>query len=271
MSSRRLEWILALLLCLVSAPTAFGATGQAPPVSITVVGTQFSAHLEDGSSLPQARLVGSVVTVGDSMGNQRKLKIEAVEPDPRDADGEIMLYTLSEQQVEGGTWNNICMPDPDGRQLGFPLMGSFSKEMRYEPASNGIAILCTAGAEGKCIRLGYKPWKTTKSGISLAPYYQTCLRLVRADYSGDGKGHTRDGMPIDIFDKIGIQKDEAAPGMTLEAVWGPEGARCVRHTRLANDPALDAMRHEMPALSGQIGANCTEKHYGLLFNRSFGP
>jgi ADYC domain len=41
--------------------------------------------------------------------------------------------------------------------------------------------------------------------------------LVRADYCGDGIGHTRNGTPIDLFDRIGIQPDEAAPGMTFES------------------------------------------------------
>jgi hypothetical protein len=43
------------------------------------------------------------------------------------------------------------------------------------------------------------------------------VRLVRADYCGDGIGHTRNGTPIDLFDRIGIQPDEAAPGMTFES------------------------------------------------------
>ncbi len=87
-------------------------------------------------------------------------------------------------------------------------------------------ITCTGGAEGKCVRFGYKPWRQVPRA-SLAPYYQTCVRLVRADYCGDGTGHTRNGTPIDIFDKIGIQRDEAAPGLTFEAAWGPDGAVCV--------------------------------------------
>jgi hypothetical protein len=36
---------------------------------------------------------------------------------------------------------------------------------------------------------GYKPWGHAPEGTSLAAYYQTCVRLVRADYCGDGVGH----------------------------------------------------------------------------------
>jgi len=94
--------------------------------------------------------------------------------------------------------------------------------------SGRFLITCTGGAEGKCVRFGYKPWRRGPDGVSLAPYYQTCVRLVRADYCGDGIGHTRNGTPIDLFDTIGIQSDEVAPGMTFEAAWGrTERSACV--------------------------------------------
>lgn len=73
----------------------------------------------------------------------------------------------------------------------------------------------------------------TLDGVSLALYYQACVRMMRADYCGDGVGHTRNGTPIDLFDRIGVQRDEPAEGMTLEAAWGPEGAVCISHTRLS--------------------------------------
>jgi hypothetical protein len=63
-----------------------------------------------------------------------------------------------------------------------------------------LLITCTGGAEGKCIRFGYKPWHPLSDGTSLEPYYRACVRLVRADYGGDGVGHTRNGTPIDLFD-----------------------------------------------------------------------
>jgi hypothetical protein len=130
-------------------------------------------------------------------------------------------------------------------------------------------ITCTGGAEGKCVRFGYKPWKTSRDGATLAPYYQACVRLVRADYCGDGIGHTRNGTPIDLFDTIGAQSDEVAPGMIFEAAWGPDGAVCVRHTRLREvlDPV--ALVEQCPRLAGHVGQMCDEATPALLFNRSF--
>ena len=92
---------------------------------------------------------------------------------------------------------------------------------------------------------------------------------MRADYCGDGIGHTRDGTPIDIFDKIGIQGDESAPGMTFEAAWGPDGAVCVRHTRLKDVLDRAGLIERCPQLAPRINESCDETIPALLFNRSF--
>ena len=149
------------------------------------------------------------------------------------------------------------------------LAGAFTSDGRYEPTRGGILLTCTGGAEGKCIRFVYKPWGFGPNNISLAPYYQACVRLVRADYCGDGTGHTRDGTPIDLFDTIGIQRDEPAPGMTFEAAWRADGAVCVRHTRLPDVLDSAALAERCPRLAHSIGETCDEAAPALLCNRSF--
>ena len=249
-------------------------------------GTAFRVTLPDGRVLAQEQLPGTVLTLGDGSGKQRRIRIDAVEHDPRDPAGEVMLYTLFEPDPATGRWRNACNPDPDGRRLGFPLAGAFTPDGRYiagPTASPGatpgatpgaapgrILITCTGGAEGKCVRFGYKPWRTLPDGTSLKPYYQACVRLVRADYGGDGVGHTRNGTPIDLFDRIGIQRDEPGPGMTLEAAFGPDGAVCVAHPRLPDLTSLDALARHYPRLTGHLGVACDEHASALLFVRSIG-
>ena len=94
--------------------------------------------------------------------------------------------------------------------------------------------------------------------------------MVRADYCGDGVGHTRNGTPIDLFDRVGIQKDEPAEGVTLEAAFGPEGAVCVRHTRLPAVLGMDALTAACPRLAGRLGETCDEGAPGLVYVRSHG-
>ncbi len=259
--------ILAALFALASPAMAAGSVAVR---SVEVEGSAFRVTLSDGRVLPQDRLAGTILALGDGSGRQRRIRIDAVERDRKDASGEIVLYALSEQNRESGEWRNLCLPDPDGRQLGFPLAGAFASDGRYEPTHGGILLTCTGGAEGKCVRFGYKPWGFGPNNISLAPYYQACVRLVRADYCGDGIGHTRDGTPIDLFDTVGIQHDEPAPGMTFEAAWRADGAVCVRHTRLPDVLDSNALAARCPRLAHSIGESCDEAAPALLFNRSFG-
>jgi ADYC domain len=145
------------------------------------------------------------------------------------------------------------------RRLGFPLAGAFTGHGRHIVMPGRFLITCTGAPKRKCVRFGYKPWRQGPDGASLLAYYQTCVRLVRADYCGDGIGHTRNGTPIDLFDRIGIQPDEAVLGMTFEAAWGPDGAVCVRHTRLKE--ALDAavLLQQCPRLARYVGENATRR------------
>ena len=102
--------------------------------------------------------------------------------------------------------------------------------------------------------------------------YNSCVRLVRADYSGDGKGTTRNGQPIDIYDFLGVQTKANDPGHDFEAGWSPQGAVCVRHVRVNENTSLAALEDATPRLKGQTGAICTEEftraNGALLFNRS---
>lgn len=238
--------------------------------SVEVKGTAFRVTLSDGRTIAQNQLPGTILALGDGTGRQRRIRIDGVERDRQDAAGEVVLYTLSEQDRESGEWRNLCRPDPDGRRLGFPLVGAFTSGGRYEAVPGRILLTCTGGAEGKCVRLGYKPWGLGPNNVSLAPYFQACVRLIRADYCGDGSGHTRDGTSIDIFDAIGIQRDETTPGMTFEAAWREDGAVCVRHTRLPDVLDSAALAANCPRLEHSLGEACDEGAPALLFNRSFG-
>lgn len=258
------------IACTQLVPASAYATAALSVQGVAIEGTRFHITLSDGTVLPQQKLPGTVLSMGDGSGSQRRIRIDAVEQDARDSAGEVMLYTLSEQDAASGEWRNVCQPDPDGRRLAFPLPGAFTSDMRHVDAPGRFLITCTGGAEGKCIRFGYKPWRQGPNGVSLAAYYQACVRMVRADYCGDGVGHTRNGTPIDLFDRIGIQADEPAPGMSLEAAFGPRGAVCVRHTRLPEVLSTAALRETCPMLAEHVGEACDETTDALLYVRSFG-
>lgn len=253
-----------MLVALLALAEPVLATGP----SVAVERTAFRVTLPDGSVLRQDQLPGVVIGLGDGSGARRSIRIDAAEYDARDPAHEVVLYSLSEQLPATGQWVSVCEPDPEGRRLGFPLAGRFTADGRHVAQPGAILITCTGGAEGKCVRLGYKPWGAGPDGASLAAYYQACVRLVRADYGGDGVGHTRNGTPIDVFDRIGIQGDEIAPGMTLEAAFGADGAVCVAHTRLREVLSMPELLRLYPRLAGHAGMACNEAAPALLYVRS---
>lgn len=266
MPCRAAGLLFAAGLSAVWSPAMAAATVR----RVAVEGTAFRVTLSDGRIVPQEELPGTILALGDGTGAQRRIRIDGVERDRQDPAGEIVLYALSEQDPESGEWRNLCRPDPDGRRLGFPLVGAFTSGGRYEAVHQGILLTCTGGAEGKCVRFGYKPWGLGPDNVSLAPYFQACVRLVRADYCGDGIGHTRDGTLIDIFDTIGIERDEPTPGMSFEAAWGPDGAVCVRRARLPDVLDSATLAALCPRLGHSLGEACDEAAPALLYNRSFG-
>lgn len=80
------------------------------------------------------------------------------------------------------------------------------------------------------------------------------MRMVRADYCGDGKSHTRDGTLIDVYDRWGIQKIEEHPDKPerFEAAWGVHGATYLTVPRWADDPA-EIVRECPDKLTGRVG------------------
>lgn len=263
---RRSRCGLALLAALAFAGPPLLAAPQAAAVHVSkveIVRTAFRITLADGRVLRQDELPGVELALGEGSpggGPQRLIRIDAVIPDPKDKTGEIILYALSERDAPTGPWRNLCQPDPDGRRLGFPLAGRFTHDGRYEPMAGKFLITCTAGAEGKCVRLGYPPWRPVP-GSAVAPreVYNACVRMVRADYAGDGTGTTRNGQPIDYYDLFGIEKPAYPKAFQFEAGWTAAGAVCVRHVRVKRNTSLADVVDDAPWLADRVGPICTEK------------
>jgi hypothetical protein len=177
---------------------------------------------------------GTVLTARNEQGATMTLRIDAVEKDTRDPDGDLFLYEASVRDPADGSWKPFCLPDRDGRNRAIPLQGSWDATRNHVPSATVITFACTNGAIGKCARFGYKPWKTVQ-GISLADYHQACVHMVPADYCGDGRSHTREGTQIDVFDRLGIQKRDPTADMVFEAAWSPRGAVYVSKPRYGGE------------------------------------
>jgi hypothetical protein len=260
--------ILALLIVLLAGRATVGA---ADLQSIEADGTAFKVTLSDGKVLRSRDLVGAQLVL--ALGGQRmRVRIDAVEPDPDDQSGDVLLHTFSTQATDGA-WTPLCDPGPDGRRQGFPVAGVSRPDGALVAGGPGmLEIVCSSGGRGKCVRFGYHPWKTAPDGRPMLDNFNACVRMLRADYCGDGRGWTRDGTLVDVWDDLAIQRLEGAgdPAFAFEAAWGPQGAVCVAHTRIPENIALDQLKAycprlaRMPACDESVGRAAG----ALLFNRS---
>ncbi|WP_434418933.1 ADYC domain-containing protein [Nannocystis pusilla] len=239
------------------ATPAEGSPGPAGALEVAIDKTAFRVTLPDGHVLSDSEMIGVVLTVRDEDGAWRKVRVEKIEADPRDP--EITLYDLSVQNPQTNAWAPMCAPGPDGLARAMPLAGTWTADGRHEAVEGAFNVTCTSGAIGKCVRFGYKPWASASDGGSLWEEHQACVRMVRADYCGDGTAFTRTGMLINVGDRRGIQRVDEAPEFVLEAGWGPAGAICVHHPRVAENVTLAQLEARCPdRLRGRTGAACTQ-------------
>lgn len=57
------------------------------------------------------------------------------------------------------------------------------------------------------------------------------MRMIRADYCGNGAPWTVDGRALDVWDDLRILK-QAEPRWTFEAAWSADGAACLQAVRV---------------------------------------
>ena len=209
----------------------------------------------DGRRVEGAALVGAVVVGRDPERGQAAFRIDGLRADPDDP--EVTLYDLSTRDLRTGEWKPHCVPDARGVAAGFFLAGSWDAR-GIHLHDDKFSVTCTSGVIGKCVRAGYKPWRTASDGWPMWDYHQACTRMMRADYCGDGKAHTRDGTPIEIIDRLG-SREEPGTDLVFEAGWTPEGASCVAKPRLSPSPwPLEAIAAECPErLRNRLGDAAT--------------
>ncbi|MGG5818539.1 ADYC domain-containing protein [Falsiroseomonas sp. HW251] len=253
---------LVLLLALLAALPAQGQPAPGLPMGLHAPGGELVAALPDGTMRRGADLAGATLDLGPRYG---LLRIAEARPDRLDRTGETWLYDLRRQDPTGAWTVPACEPAHDGVRAVIFL----------EASPGALEPHCANVNTAKCIRMGYAPWRSAPDGRALAPFHQACLRMLPAEYAGDGRFHTRNGMRIEIFDFAGVNDPENEAGMPFEAGWTPDGAACVAHARVPEITDMAALAAAAPRLAeaGLLGpASCTEATAralgALVFNRS---
>jgi hypothetical protein len=189
-------------------------------------GSQLIAQTADGGTLSGADLIGAQLT--GTLDSGATLSLQIVNVTRGSCPNEDIYYYSVSYQHDDGSWGALCTDASGNAAPAIALAGRWNYGRgvvgggaHYDDPSQ-FTFACAHGALAKCVEWGYKPWRSI-NGTSLAPYHQTCTRVVRADFCGDGTPHTQDGQLINIYDKLGVQTDTR--NWLGEASWDENGAR----------------------------------------------
>ena len=224
-----------------------------------LVGARFIARVASSDSPPVIAEVDYRIAAVES---------ESSAYDPTRS-GSTYLYTLEQFRYDTGTWVPACDADQDGRRVAIPIAATWDARGNRVESSTMFTFACTTGVIAKCYRWGYRPWLGGFGG-DMADIHQTCTRLARADYCGDGTSHTRDGTWINVWDRLPypgpIQRHGLLPplGMLFEAGWNTDGAVCLSRARWLLDDTLASLCPDRLIAPGLLGATVCDTTLEVL-------
>lgn len=213
--------------------------------NVSLDGTILTGNLPNGTQITALDFIGATMQGVLTDGTTVSLVIDDI---VESGDADILHYAISHVSSRGGA-KPVCGLNESGDAImSFPLTGRYDQTVGTATGGSFIAdasrfsLACRGAALAKCAELGYKPFRDATecnaSGacqtVSMQPLHQACVRMVRADYCGDGASHTQNGTEIDVFDTFKIKGEDPSVMGSLEAEWGVDGAQCVVHTRWVN-------------------------------------
>ncbi len=177
-------------------------------------------------------LAGSALQGAMDSGEELVLKIEeiAVGPDGR------FRFALSAGSSLTGERVALCGLDKSGRpRKAIAVPGVWNTQAGvadggdWSSSDGSFSFACEGSSIEKCVRLGYGSDELDFFG---RPHrLLACVRMLRADYCGDGSTWTTDGRMIEVWDGRGINT-RTEPDWPREGAWTPEGAMCLDNPRL---------------------------------------
>jgi hypothetical protein len=207
-----------------------------------------------GTALSGAHFIAQVRDLDTSPPRTAEFRIGNIRPEDQKYDptgsGHTFLYPLEQRNPDTGAWQAACPVDPDGRQVAIPVAATWNDHGDRVESTSLFTFACTTGVIAKCYRWGYRPW-LSGYGDSMVAMHQTCTRVARADYCGNGQPGTKDGTRINVWDRLPspgpIQRHGGILGlpplgMLFEAGWNTEGAVCLSTARWLLEDGIGVIR-----------------------------
>jgi hypothetical protein len=204
---------------------------------LAVAGDAFVLRNAKGATIGGPAVVGTVLVLERDGQPIANLMIAAHQKVPRWADGAsaAQAYGLVYVGDDGVSERNVCggeISDPHAAialVLGGETYDLATKQVA--PAPGWFSVACAGSAAAKLSLLGYGP----QSSPTTVKQRQATLKMITADYCGDGTSYTENGTPL-LWENLSGSVDlEAAPG-EIEAVWTSAGALCLDASRI---PGVD--------------------------------
>lgn len=235
---------------------AVDASGSAWPVYVDEYGLGVDKAGDElrGDDLVGWTLIVDATTATGSMTFE--VEVYAFEEVPGWDDNEepVPTYGLSVYDSGTDTMVNVC----PGMDVDLTSVVFLDREL-YDLSSYGVnegvdnvaSMACRGHAVAKMKLLQYGP----SSGTTVEERLAT-LRMITADYCGDGTSNTVHGTPLDWTDQRGhVMFDENTMSSVVEAEWSEEGALC------ANTPRLGG---PTPVCDGQPLPSCESPFSGSI-------
>ena len=219
----------AFIRPVLSAP---GPTGGIDPFSgLGPNGIGFydadAVTVDDGRIAPDAVLEGLALFGALETGEQLELLVENVETR---ADGRLSFV------INASDGRPLCGVDQDGkarRAIAVPGVWNTQSGVRgggaWSDADGNFSFACAGSTIEKCISLGYGP--EVRDIFGRPEKLLACVRMLRADYCGDGTSWTTNGRLVEVWDNDGIN-DQTMSDWPREAEWSSYGALCLDNPRL---------------------------------------
>ena len=219
---------------------------------ISFNGISFNGISFNGISFNGTDFIGADLEAQLSNGMTIPMRIDDI--DPLDSDPELLAYEVSVSDGAGG-WSSLCGYEEDGSaRRALPVEGTWNTTTGAWVDTGLVSFACRKASIAKCIEFGYRPWE------GFGDHHKACVRMLRADYCGDGTPHTVNGTPINLYDNAGVQVDtESWP---VDAEWGPDGAHCVNHVRGGSQPSCYAAKYSASCGSFANGALLVNEYNG---------
>jgi len=220
---------------------------------ISLNGISLNGISINGISINGTDFIGAHLDASLSNGESLGLRIDDIDPLTGSND-DILAYEVS-ANVDGG-WTSLCGYEEDGsarRALVVPGTWNVTTGAWTDDGET-FSFACRKASVAKCVEFGYKTWD------GFADHHHACVRMLRADYCGDGTPHTVNGTLINLYDNAGVQADTES--WAIDAEWGPDGALCLNNYRGGSQPSCYAEKYSASCGSFTSGALLVDEYAG---------